>query len=295
MECEGKDGAEERCAAVALRNMPAWPLTTGMSISIDLSNRLAIVTGAAGGLGLGISKALLDAGARVVLVDQDRKRLQSETKTFSKGTIRLPLDITNEDAVKSSFERLSRETGAADILVNNAGVGGRVGMPFTRLDAKDWQPAWHVNVVGLFNVTKAIVGHMIERRQGAIVNIASVSGRTGFQTSPPYSATKAAVINFTQVMARDLAPHGVRVNAICPGMVFTPFYRAQRLASAEADPALLQVSDEEYFENKAKRLIPLQRGQTPADIAYAVCFLASDLAASITGQSLNVDGGLVMS
>ena len=96
-------------------------------------------------------------------------------------------------------------------------------------------------------------------------------------------------------MARDLAKHEIRVNAVRPGMVFTPFYKQQRLAAAEADPKLLEVSDEDYFNDKAERLIPLGRGQTPEDVAHAVCFLASDLATSITGQSLNVDGGLVMS
>jgi NAD(P)-dependent dehydrogenase (short-subunit alcohol dehydrogenase family) len=266
-----------------------------MSIPIDLSGRLAVVTGAAGGIGLGISRALLEAGARIVMVDQDGVRLQAAAHSLSPVVVCLDVDITDESKVKSSFTYLAESLGTVDILVNNAGVASRVGMPFTRLEAADWQHPWNVNVVGLFNVTKAVVGRMVEARRGAIVNIASVSGRTGFQTSPPYSASKAAVINFTQVMARDLAPHGIRVNAVCPGIVFTPFYRAQRLAAAEADPGLLNVSDEEYFEGKAKRLIPLERGQTPEDIAYAVCFLASDLAASITGQSLNVDGGLVMS
>jgi 2-hydroxycyclohexanecarboxyl-CoA dehydrogenase len=266
-----------------------------MSLSIDLSNRLALVTGAAGGIGLGISKALLDAGARVVLIDRDEDRLSAVAESLPKRARFLGMDITDESAVTSRMNQIFDALGMAHILVNNAGVASRVGMPFTRLQAKDWLLPWNVNVVGLFNMTKAVADQMMKSRQGAIINIASVSGRTGFPTCPPYSATKAAVINFTQVMARDLAPHGIRVNAICPGMVFTPFYRAQRLAAAEADRSLLQVSDAEYFESKAKRLIPLQRGQTAEEIAYAVCFLASDLAASITGQSLNVDGGLVMS
>ncbi len=263
-----------------------------MSLCINLSNRLAIVTGAAGGLGKGISKALVGAGARLMLIDRDQQALERAVQSLPRQTVAVVLDITNESAVNYKLARLWEEVGPPHILVNNAGVGGRVGLPFTRLSADDWKIPWEVNVVGLFNVTKAVIGQM---QEGCIVNIASVSGRTGFQTSPPYSATKAAVINLTQVMARDLAPRGIRVNAVCPGMVFTDFYRGQRLAAAEADPTLLEVSDERYFEEKVERLIPLKRGQTPEDIAYAVCFLASDWARSITGQSLNVDGGLVMS
>lgn len=266
-----------------------------MSIVIDLSDRLAVVTGAAGGIGLGITKALLAAAARVVLVDQDSGRLEEATQGLSGEIQCVDMDITDEFKVRSSFELLQWQREPVGILVNNAGVGGRVGMPFTRLEASDWQASWDVNVVGLFNVTKAIVRGMIEVRRGAIINIASISGRMGFQTCPPYSASKAAIINFTQVMAKDLAPHGIRANAVWPGMVLTSFYRTQRLAAAEAEPALLNISDEEYFETKVKRLIPLQCGQTPEDIGHAVFFLASELASSITGQSLNVDGGLVMS
>lgn len=266
-----------------------------MSVAMDMSGRLALVTGAAGGIGSGITKVLLAAGARVVMVDNDSERLKEAAARLSGSVPWVAVDITDEESVRSSLDPVQRQQGTADIVVNCAGMATRVGMPFTRLDSRDWQLPWNVNVVGLFNVTKAVVEGMIKARRGAIINIASVSGRTGLQTSPPYSASKAAVINFTQVMARDLAPYGIRVNAICPGMVFTRFYRAQRLAAAEADPSLMKMTDEEYFENKVRRVIPLQRGQTPEDIGYAVCFLASDLASSITGQSLNVDGGWIMS
>lgn len=266
-----------------------------MSIEIDLSNQLAVVTGGAGGIGAGIAQTLVEAGARVLLVDRDEAGLKTIAATLTRSTICVQADIADHSELERSLLPVLQELGPARILVNNAGVASRVGMPFTRLEPADWQLPWSVNVIGLFNVTKLAVKGMQEAQRGVIINIASVSGRVGFPTSPPYSASKAAVINFTQVMARDLASWGIRVNAVCPGMVFTPFYRAQRLAAAEADPTLLGVSDEDYFENKARRLIPLQRGQTPKDIAHAVCFLASDLAASITGQALNVDGGLVMS
>jgi NAD(P)-dependent dehydrogenase (short-subunit alcohol dehydrogenase family) len=261
-----------------------------VSVGIDLSGRRALVTGAAGGIGRAICARLAQAGASVVALDQDAAGL-AEVRADDT----LTCDLTDTAATAEAVTGAAAAAGPFTLLVNNAGVATRAGMPFTRLDAADWSLPWEVNVVAVFAVTKAVVPGMVEAGRGAVVNIASVSGRTGFQTSPPYSASKAAVINLTQVMARDLAAHGIRVNAVCPGMVLTPFYRAQRLAAAEADPSLLGVSDEDYFAAKAARLIPLGRGQQPGEVADAVCFLASDLASAVTGQALNVDGGLVMS
>lgn len=263
-----------------------------MTIAIDLTGRTALVTGAAGGIGAGIVATLLASGARVVAADLTGEAL--DTLPDHPALVRVELDVTDERAVSETVDRVAA-THSLHIVVNNAGVGGRVGMPFTRLDAGDWRLPWQVNVVGTFLVSRAAVPHLTGAGGAAIVNIASVSGRTGFQTSPAYSASKAAVINFTQVMARDLASAAIRVNAVCPGMVFTPFYRAQRLAVAEADPRAAELTDEEYFQEKVRKLIPLGRGQTPEDVAAVVAFLSSDLASSITGQAINVDGGLVMS
>jgi 2-hydroxycyclohexanecarboxyl-CoA dehydrogenase len=263
-----------------------------MTLAIDLSGQTALVTGAGGGIGAGIVAALLDAGAHVVAADLTKAGLDALPDRA--GIDRVELDVADEDAVA----RVVGEMGTSrslHLVVNNAGVASRVGMPFTRLEAADWQRPWDVNVVGTFVVSKAAVPHLRAAGGGAIVNIASVSGRTGFQTSPPYSASKAAVLNLTQVMARDLARDAIRVNSICPGMVFTGFYRAQRLAAAEVDPAAGAMTDEDFFADKVRRLIPLGRGQTPADVGAAVAFLCSDLAGSITGQALNIDGGLVMS
>lgn len=266
-----------------------------MSIEIDLSERVALVTGAAGGIGRGIVAALEAAGATVVAADLDGGAAESVVAEFPEGRV-LPLtmDVTDPGDVERAVASLDGQASPVSVLVNNAGVASRVGQPFTRLDADDWRIPWDVNVVGPFIVAKALADQLAATK-GAIVNIASVSGRKGFTTSPPYSASKAAILNFTQGMATDLAPRGIRVNAVCPGMVLTPFYRAQRIAAAEHDPSLLEVTDEEFFEDKARRLIPMGRGQTPADIAAAVAFLASPLASSITGQAVNVDGGLVMS
>jgi NAD(P)-dependent dehydrogenase (short-subunit alcohol dehydrogenase family) len=265
-----------------------------MTLAIDLSGRGALVTGATGGLGRAITSYLVRAGATVVAADLDATAIDALRAENPVHIHPLCLDVADEETVARAVKELPDEISRISILVNNAGVATRVGMPFTRLAAVDWMLPWMVNVVGVF-VMSAALTPMLTDGGGSIVNIASVSGRRGFTTSPPYSASKAAVLNLTQVMASDLAPRGVRVNAVCPGMVLTPFYHAQRVAAAEADPTLLNISDEEYFNRKAESLIPLGRGQESSDIAAAVCFLASDLAASITGQALNVDGGLVMS
>lgn len=260
-----------------------------MSLSIDLTGRVALVTGAGGGMGLAISRTLAQAGARVALCDVDESRVD--------GSVGLPvaLDVTDADSAAAAVARIEGELGPVDLLVNNAGIAARKqGMPFTNQEPSDWAPVLSVNTVGPFTVSRAVAPSMRERRTGAIVNIASVSGRGHLQTDPAYSASKAALISLTIVLAKDLAPHGVRVNCVCPGMVMTPFYVSQYETAAARDPEVAKLGPEGYFDEKAARLIPLGRGQQPTDIANAVAFLASDLAAQVTGQTFNVDGGLVM-
>lgn len=192
------------------------------------------------------------------------------------------------------MSHINEELGGLDILVNNAGIqSATLGFPFTNQSAEDWLRVYGVNTIGTFHAAQAAAPYLLESDRGAIVNVSSVSGRSGFQTDPAYGASKAAVLNLTQAMARDLAP-SVRVNAVCPGMVFTPFYAAQHEA-ALAQGTTEAANAREYFDEKAERLIPMARGQRPEDIASAVLFLASDLSPNITGQALNVDGGLVMS
>jgi 2-hydroxycyclohexanecarboxyl-CoA dehydrogenase len=258
-----------------------------MSLEIDLSGRVALVTGAAGGMGREIARTLTEAGARVALADL--------AEPSTDGGLGVRLDVTDPESARAAVARVEAELGPVDVLVNNAGIAAkRQGMPFTNQEAADWAPVLAVNTVGPFVVTSAVAPSMRERRSGAIVNIASVSGRGHLQTDPAYSASKSALITLSILTARDLAPHGVRVNCVCPGMVMTPFYVAQYEAAAARDPEVAKLGAEAYFDEKAGRLIPLGRGQQPRDIANAVAFLASDLAAQVTGQTFNVDGGLVM-
>lgn len=262
-----------------------------MSIGIDLSGKVALVTGAASGMGTEISRTLAEAGARVALGDIDEARL-AEHKDVG---LPVRLDVTDPASASEALGRVGSELGPVDVLVNNAGIAAkRQGMPFTNQEKSDWVPVLEVNIVGAFVVSREVALQMAERGTGSIVNVSSVSGVAAFQTDPGYSASKAAVINFSKVMAKDLAPD-VRVNCVCPGMVLTPFYLAQYEAAARSQPEVAAMTPEEYFDRKAKGLIPMGRGQEPRDIANAVAFLSSDLASNITGQTLNVDGGLVMS
>jgi NAD(P)-dependent dehydrogenase (short-subunit alcohol dehydrogenase family) len=135
---------------------------------------------------------------------------------------------------------------------------------------------------------------MIERKAGAIINIASIAGPLAALTMPPYSVAKGGVITFTRVLAKELAPHGVRVNAICPGVLWTDFWQKLAAHIAETNPASKGMTPRQVFDKRVADVIPMKREQTPEDIGWAAVFLASDEARNVTGQSLNVDGGCVM-
>jgi NAD(P)-dependent dehydrogenase (short-subunit alcohol dehydrogenase family) len=167
-------------------------------------------------------------------------------------------------------------------------------MPFWNLDPEDWDRVLRVNLLGAVHVAHAFAPRLAEAGRGTITMIASVSGQIGSQTDPPYSASKAALINFAQCAARDLAPSGVRVNTINPGMVDTPLNRSVYEAWAATQPRASRQTWEEWSSEKIRRLVPLRRWQEPEDIASMAVFLASPMARNVTGQTINVDGGYVM-
>jgi NAD(P)-dependent dehydrogenase (short-subunit alcohol dehydrogenase family) len=157
-----------------------------------------------------------------------------------------------------------------------------------------WERVLRVNLVGAVNVAHAFAPVLAQARRGTLLFLASVAGQIGSPTDPPYSASKAGLINFAQCAARDLAPYGVRVNTVCPGMVDTPLNRAVWQAWADRQPAAERRSYEEWAADKIGRLVPLGRWQTPEDVAAMAVFLASARADNVTGQTINVDGGYVM-
>jgi len=205
------------------------------------------------------------------------------------------MSITNCAAVRGAAEEIHGTFGRTDHILHAAAIGsGKFGFPFWNLEPSDWGRVLDVNVVGAVNVAHAFTPCLVEARSGTILFLASVAGQVGSQTDPPYSASKAVLINFMQCAARDLAPYGVRVNAICPGMVQTTLNRAVWEAWSRQQPEDQRQTYQEWGGEKVRRVVPLARWQEPEDIAAMAVFLASERAKNITGQTINVDGGYVM-
>jgi NAD(P)-dependent dehydrogenase (short-subunit alcohol dehydrogenase family) len=263
-------------------------------LDLGLSEDVAVVTGAASGLGRAIAEAFAAEGARVTLVDRDAS--VEETARAIGGTSANVLGDVTDSA--SMHELASAVTGGERRcvhLVHAAGVGsGQFGFPFWNVDPAVWDRVLRVNLTGAVNVATAFGPVMAEARSGTMLFIASVAGQIGSQTDPPYSASKAGLINFAQCAAKDLAPSGVRVNALCPGMVKTPLNRAVYESWAEHQPESERMTYDTWADEKIRKFVPLGRWQQPEDVAAMAVFLASRRAGNVTGQTINVDGGYVM-
>jgi len=215
-------------------------------------------------------------------------------KGLGRRALALECDVTRQADIDRIVGKALETFGRLDILVNNAGVASRPGMPFTNNTEADWDQVFAVNVKSIFLLAKALTPHFMERRQGRIINIASIAGPISAVTMPPYSVSKMGVITFTRILAKELAPHNVTVNALCPGVLWTDFWQGLAAHIAETNPAFKGMTPRQVFDKRVKDLIPMGREQTPEDIGWAAVFLASDQARNITGQALNVDGGTVM-
>jgi NAD(P)-dependent dehydrogenase (short-subunit alcohol dehydrogenase family) len=267
-------------------------------LDLGLSSDVAVVFGAAKGIGLAIAEGFAAEKAHVVLVDIDpdivrvAERLSESAGMWALGLI---ADCTDHEAVRQTAGEVVDRLGRCDHVVYAAGVGsGKYGFPFWNMGPEDWGRVIDVNLLGVVNVTHAFAATMAEARRGSMLFVASVAGQIGSQTDPPYSAAKAGVINFAQCAAKDLAEYNVRVNTICPGMVQTDLVRSIWAASQEKAGEGERQTFEEWSGEKIRRVAPLGRWQTGEDMANAAVFLASDRAKNITGQTINVDGGQVM-
>ncbi len=246
----------------------------------SLKDRVALVTGAAGGIGKAIVQRLALDGARVVLADIDEAGAQKVA-----GELGLPelwplqLDITRTGDIRAAVARIRERWARIDVLVNNAGRT-RIG-PFLTSREEHWEELFRIDVMGVLRCTQAVLPGMLEQGRGRIINIASDAALTGIAGQVVYSAAKGAVISFTKSLAREVSPSGVLVNAVSPGPVNTP--PLQRLFERQPDMAA-----------KLTAGIPLGRVAETDEVASAVAFLASDDSRYITGQILSVNGGWIM-
>ncbi len=204
-------------------------------------------------------------------------------------------DVTDYAAVEDVARQIASSLGPVEHVFFAVGIGsGKFGFPFWNLDPGDWDRVLRVNLIGAANVAHAFGPALAEARRGTMLFVSSIAGQIGSQTDPPYSAAKAGLINFAQCAAKDLAPFGVRVNTICPGMIQTVLNRSVWQAWAEQQPLPARRPYEEWAADKIRALVPLNRWQTPEDVAAMAVFLASPRAQNVTGQTINVDGGQVM-
>lgn len=263
-----------------------------------LTGKIAVITGGASGIGRGIALCMAREGADVIIPELNldgAQQVADEAKAMGRKALAVKTDVTRRAEVEAMVKQSLDAFGQIDILVNNAGIfGRRAGMPFLNNEEEDWDEVLAVNIKSHFIICKAVAPHMMARRYGKIINIASIAGKMASQSSPPYTVSKAGVISFTQVLAKDLAPFNINVNAICPGLLWTPLWQGLGEAAAKANPRFAGMTPRQVFEQRVQEWVPLGREQTPEDIGHLAVFLASEEAKNITGQAINVDGGIVM-
>jgi len=267
-------------------------------MDLQIKGQSVLITGAASGIGLATAQAFAEEGCSLVLWDIS-PTVESVAREFANrfdvSAIGTQVDVTKFDRVESALHQAIESGLSIEHLVHCAAKGSsKFGFPFTNLHPSDWNRTLEINIMGMVNVAHAATPYFVQQNRGTFIFLASVAGQIGSQTDPPYSASKAANINFAQCMAKDLAKHGIRVNTICPGMVQTSLNRSVWQAWYDQTPEAERLSYDDWAGNKVKSVVPLGRWQTPDDIASMIVFLSSERAKQVTGQTINVDGGFVM-
>lgn len=264
-----------------------------------LADQVAVVTGGGGGIGEGICRCLAAEGAHVVVSDLDENAAQktaSRVAEMGRKSLAVTTDVRFSEQCQSLVRETLGEMGRLDILVCCAGVmgyenrlKGDLSLEIENVPEEDWNLTMDVNLKGVFFCMQAVIPHFKEQKRGKIINVSSVAGRKGIAFLAPYAASKAGVISLTQSVAQYLAPFNVNVNAVCPGIIWTPMWEeGVRVLTGDAE----DVDRDSVFQSIVETEIAFKRPQYPEDMGNAVVFLASDEAREITGQSLNVCGGM---
>ena len=245
---------------------------------MNLSNRVAIVTGSGRGIGKAIALKLAEVGATVVVNDiADAEAAASEIKAMNRQSLAIIADVSSPADANRLVEETVAAFGKVDILVNNAGINRD--QLVLRMTDEDWDKVLTIDLKSVFLCTRAVLKHMMKQRWGRIVSISSIVGMIGNKGQANYAAAKAGIIGFTRTVAKEMAPRGITANAIAPGFIETEM--TQKLP--------------EDWKQELKGYIPLGYFGSPRDVAEAVAFLASEEARYITGQVLGVDGGMAIS
>jgi NAD(P)-dependent dehydrogenase (short-subunit alcohol dehydrogenase family) len=256
-------------------------------VKIDLTGRVAVITGGGRGIGASAARALADAGASVVVAARSAAevaRVAGELELAGRASLAVTCDVTDPASITALRDAAEERFGGVDILVSNAGIA--TSAPLARISLDEWQKLFAVNTTGAFLCAQAFAPKMVERGWGRIVHVASIAGRTGAPYIAAYASTKHALVGLTRALAAELAPSGVTVNAICPGYVDTPMtdqsvervVSKTRLTANEARERIVAT-------NPQKRLIE------PEEVAFLVAMLCDERARGVNGQTLGVDGG----
>ncbi|MGH7897457.1 MAG: SDR family NAD(P)-dependent oxidoreductase [Candidatus Binatia bacterium] len=268
---------------------------------MKLTGKVAAVTGGARGIGAGIARCLAAEGARLALIDVDGAEAEKTAASLGVEAIAVATDVAGETSAAEAVAKIVARFGGLDVFVNNAGAGkgdprdlSGLGSPFTNISQDGWDGQLENNLRTTFAGCKAAIPELEKRGGGSIVNIASIAGLLAVPALPAYGAAKAGVISLSRSLALELAPKNIRVNAICPGFLWTRAWEmlATLMKMTVAEYAELEPRD--VFLDQVKRGVPLGREQTPEDIGKLTAFLCSDDAKNITGQAISVDGGITL-
>ena len=282
---------------------------------MKLTNKVAIVTGGGTGIGQGICLCLAEEGADIAVVDvnqENAEHVAEEITRLGQRAAAIIADVTESQAVNRAVTETLESFGRIDILVNNVGGEARFYQEKpgeSYLEEKEWDDTIRLNLKTTMLMCQAVMPHLIQQKSGKIVNIASIGGRPpwgrgrgsggmggrGAEFSPmmSYGVAKAGVIQFTMTLALQLAEFDINVNCLCPGILYTPLYERSAPRRIQATPGAEEMTPRQFFNRYVVPMVPLQREQTPEDIGRAVVFFASEDARNITGQTLNIDGGMV--